>query len=90
MFTIGVYFIGHLTRDLLEFSDKFKGTFLEIVLKFLYYIFPNLDNFNIRAQAVHDLPVSPERIIFSIAYGIVYIAILLIASSIIFSRRDFK
>ncbi len=90
MFTIGVYFIGHLTRDLLEFSVRFKGTFLEIVLKVLYYIFPNLDNFNIRPQAVHDLPVNPESLIFSIAYGLLYITILLVASSIIFSRRDFK
>ncbi len=90
MYTLGVYLIGHLTRDLYHFSFRFKGTFLQKLMLFLYYFFPNLDNFNIRSQAVHDLPVDSSYILFAVGYGILYIAILLIVSSFIFSRRDFK
>jgi ABC-type transport system involved in multi-copper enzyme maturation permease subunit len=90
MFTLGVYVIGHLTRDLLEYSYRFQGTVLEKILKTLYYLFPNLDNFNFRAAAVHGLPISGEAILYSVIYGVLYITILLFASFIIFSRRDFK
>jgi len=90
MFTLGVYIIGHLTYDLYEFSATFKGTGLEILLKVLYYVFPNLDNFNIRGNAVHGLPVSADFLLFSIMYGILYIVLLFVVSSFIFNRRDFK
>jgi ABC-type transport system involved in multi-copper enzyme maturation permease subunit len=90
MYTLGVYLIGHLTRDLYQFSFRFKGTFLQKLMLVLYYFFPNLDNFNIRSQAVHDLPLAPGYIAFSIAYGLLYITLLLVVSSVIFSRRDFK
>ncbi len=90
MYTLGIYLIGHLTRDLYQFSFRFKGTVAQKIMLFLYYFFPNLDNFNIRSQAVHGLPVDWGYLLFSVVYGIGYIAILLIVSSYIFTRRDFK
>ncbi|MBN1881404.1 MAG: ABC transporter permease [Deltaproteobacteria bacterium] len=90
MFTLGVYIIGHLTYDLYEFSHNFSGTALEKILKILYYVFPNLDNFNIRSNAVHGLPVSGDFLLFSITYGLLYIILLFAISSFIFNRKDFK
>lgn len=90
MFTLGVYIIGHLTYDLYEFSSTFRGTALEKVLKILYYVFPNLDNFNIRGNAVHGLPVSGDFLLFSITYGLLYIILLFVISSLIFGKKDFK
>lgn len=90
MYTLGVYLIGHLTQSLYHFSLRFKGVFLQKLMLFLYYFFPNLNNFNIRSQAVHGLPVDASYILFAVAYGMLYIAVLLIVSSFVFSRRDFK
>jgi Cu-processing system permease protein len=90
MYTLGVYLIGHLTRNLYQFSFRFEGTFLQKLMLFLYYFFPNLDNFNIRSQAVHGLPVDTGYILFAVGYGILYITVLLVVSSYIFSRRDFR
>jgi ABC-type transport system involved in multi-copper enzyme maturation permease subunit len=90
MYTLGVYLIGHLTRSLYQFSFRFEGTFLQKLMLFLYYFFPNLDNFNIRSQAVHGLPVDTSYILFAVGYGILYITVLLVISSYIFSRRDFR
>jgi|PlaIllAssembly_1097288.scaffolds.fasta_scaffold341754_2 ABC-type transport system involved in multi-copper enzyme maturation permease subunit len=90
MYTLGVYLIGHLTRSLYQFSFRFEGTFLQKLMLFLYYFFPNLDNFNIRSQAVHGLPVDTSYILFAVGYGIMYITVLLVVSSYIFSRRDFR
>jgi ABC-type transport system involved in multi-copper enzyme maturation permease subunit len=90
MYTLGVYLIGHLTHDLYHFSFRFKGTIMQKLMLFLYYFFPNLDNFDIRSQAVHGLPVDWGYVLFSVIYGIGYIVILLVISSYIFARRDFK
>ncbi len=90
MYTLGIYLIGHLTRSLYHFSLRFNGKLIQKLMLFLYYVFPNLDNFNIRSQAVHGLPVDPGYILFAIGYGVLYITILLSVSSFIFSRRDFK
>ena len=56
----------------------------------LYYVLPNLAPFDVAAQVVHGLPVSAGYMAVTIAYGLVYIAVLLTAGAIIFSRRDFK
>ncbi len=51
---------------------------------------PNLAPFDVTAQVVHGLPVSARYMAVTIAYGLVYIAMLLIGGAMIFSRRDFK
>jgi hypothetical protein len=56
----------------------------------LYYVLPNLAPFDVASQVVHGLPVSATYMAVTIAYGVVYIAILLIAGATIFSWRDFK
>ena len=56
----------------------------------IYYIFPNLSNFVFRTETAHGLAPSGAMIFGAIAYSIVYIAILLIITAAIFSRRNFK
>ena len=56
----------------------------------LYYVLPNLSSFDVTAQVVHGLPVGWRYMAVTSAYGAVYIAILLVISATIFSRRDFK
>jgi hypothetical protein len=41
-------------------------------------------------QVVHGLPVSNTYVAMTMLYGMLYIGALLIASTFIFSRRDFK
>ena len=56
----------------------------------LYYVLPNFASFDIKAQVVHGMPVDPGYIAITLAYGVVYIALLVVASVWVFSRRDFK
>jgi ABC-type transport system involved in multi-copper enzyme maturation permease subunit len=39
---------------------------------------------------VHALPIQPGYLALTAGYAVVYIALLLTASVLIFSRRDFK
>ena len=45
---------------------------------------------NFVRQAVHGLPITAGYMAVTIAYAIVYIAILLVSGSAVFSRREFK
>jgi len=90
IFTIAVYFIGHLTEELKLLGDKFPGTYLERLIDLFYYLLPNFDNFNVKGKVVHGIFVSPNYMIMVTLYGFLYIAAVLVISGVIFQRRDFK
>lgn len=58
-------------------------------VKVAYYFFPNLSLFNIKIQAAHGLPVSSSFIFWTVAYGLVYICIIITLAALIFRRREF-
>jgi ABC-type transport system involved in multi-copper enzyme maturation permease subunit len=88
-FTLAVYVIGHLTVDLKELGAASKSSLLKGLCSLCYYILPNLENFNIRAQMVRDLSVSGRFIIYAIVYGILYIATVLLISILAMERKEF-
>lgn len=88
LFTMAVWIIGHLTPDLRAFGEKAGGG-MKVLTDFLYYALPNFRNFNIKEQVVYGLHVSPEFMGFALLYGVVYVALVLGAATLIFERRDF-
>jgi ABC-type transport system involved in multi-copper enzyme maturation permease subunit len=90
MFTLSIYVIGHLTEDLknlaLRLSDVFSSTLLEVV----YYVLPNFDYFNIKGEVVHGVSIDPATVGSILSYGLVYAAVLVAISCLIFERRDVK
>jgi ABC-type transport system involved in multi-copper enzyme maturation permease subunit len=89
-YTLAIYVIGHLTKDLIGLAVKAKDEGARAVLSFLYYLLPNLENFNIKSDIVHDVPVNYSFIAMSMCYGVLYTAALLALSVIIFQKRNFK
>jgi len=90
IFTLSFYVIGHLTEDIKFFGSKADGFFAKKVSALIYYVLPNLENFNIKGLVVYGSGVSNSFILFSALYGILYSAILLMVSILIFQKRDFK
>jgi len=90
IFTLSFYIIGHLTEDLLLFGREAKSATLGLLTKICYYILPNLEGFNIRAEMVRGIPVSAQYIIYTILYGIFYSAIIFLLSTLIFRIREFN
>jgi len=90
MFTLGCYVIGHLTEDLRNFGAASNNIAAERLTQFLYYLLPNLENFNVRGKVVHQIPVSGEYMAFAILYGLLYLSLLLLVATMIFQSRDFK
>lgn len=90
MMTLGLWVAGHFNTDLRNFETVMDVPVVTVVARALYYLVPNLAPFNIRAEVVHGVPVAASHVWLTLAYAVVYIAILLTAAIAIFRRRDFK
>jgi ABC-type transport system involved in multi-copper enzyme maturation permease subunit len=89
-FTFGVYVAGFFSTDLRNFDQVVDSRMAQTLARALYYVLPNLGSFDVTSQVVHGLPIGWRYMAVTIAYGFTYIAILLIISVTVFSRRDFK
>ncbi|HZR22530.1 MAG TPA: ABC transporter permease [Vicinamibacterales bacterium] len=89
-FTFGITVAGHYATDLRNFQDVVDAPIAQHVARAVYWILPNLAQFDIKSQVVHGHAVSARYIGLVSAYAVVYIAMLLVISTVVFSRRDFK
>lgn len=88
--TFGLYIAGSFNRDLRNFEQVVDSRAAAWLARGLYHVLPDLSAFDVKTQVVHGLPVTAGYIGATVAYGGAYIAALLLAATIIFSRRDFK
>lgn len=87
-FTICTAAAGHLSKDLLEFAERFTGALPKFFANAAYYLLPNLGLFNIREEAVHGLPL-PDGFIGSVTlYGMFYTMVILLLSAFIFKLKE--
>lgn len=89
VFTFVVYFIGHSTHLLKQLAAMTPSPIVKFLALLMYYLLPNLSNFNIRAEVVHGVPLNPEAFLLSAGYAFVYTFALLLISMAVFNRRDF-
>jgi len=89
VFTFALYFIGHLTRDLKVLALMSKSPQVKTLSDILYYLLPNLANFNIKADVVHNVYIEPKVFMFTIIYALFYSSIIIVLSCLIFERKDF-
>ncbi len=89
---MGIIFfvIGHASPDLKSFANSTTIAGIKYVSYGFYYLLPNLENLNLRVDLVHNLPLSSDRVLFSVSYGIIYTIFLLYLSITIFEKREFK
>ena len=88
-FTLSVYVIGHLTVDIRELGVALENSLLKGLCSLCYYLLPNLENFNIRAEMVREIFVSPRFMFHSIVYGILYMSSVLLTSILFMERKQF-
>lgn len=90
LFTLAIYITGVFSADIRDFGALTHSSFLKAATSILYYLVPNFHNFNAIAVAGHSEAVPFALIWQNTLYAIMYIAVLLLASSAIFSRRNLK
>jgi ABC-type transport system involved in multi-copper enzyme maturation permease subunit len=88
--TFGLYIAGHFNADLKNFETVVDSKAAAWLARGLYHVLPDLSAFDVKTEVVHGLPVSMGYLTSTAAYGVLYIGALLLAATVIFTRRDFK
>ena len=82
--------IGHFNADLRNFEAVVDSPAAAWLARGALLRAAELRRVRRQAQVVHALPVPASYLASTALYGAVYIALLLVASVAVFSRRDFK
>ncbi|HTU33328.1 MAG TPA: ABC transporter permease [Candidatus Acidoferrum sp.] len=90
LFTLAIYITGVFAADIRNFGQLTKSPLIEGFTEVVYYLVPNFHNFNAIEAAGHGNYVPGSLIWQNTLYTVLYAAIVLIASSAIFSRRNLK
>ncbi len=89
VYTSVIFFLGHVISSLIDNARKMGISGIRYVLiNTLYYIFPNLEKFNIRDFAVHTIAMPWASFGFAFAYAAAYIILLLFAAIWIFEKKE--
>ena len=83
-----VFVLGHATEVLVDLPPHFDGTLAKHILESVYYVVPNLNNFNLRAEAANSVALSLAYVAWATLYGFVYSAVLLLLAFLAFENRD--
>lgn len=90
LFSVGIYIVGHLTRDLRQLGQQADLEVARTATAILHYALPDLESFNLTIQAVHGLPIAAGEIWWPVLQGVGWAALLLVLATTIFERRDFR
>ena len=90
LYTLGIYVAGMFSPDIRDIGVVTSSPVVKAVAKFIYYVLPNFHNFNTIAAAAHSETIPLALIWQNTAYAGLYVVVILIAASAMFSGRDLK
>ena len=89
VYTSAVFFLGHVVSSLISDAQFIKLSGFQLALvKILYYVFPNLEKFDIRNIAIHQVGLPFISFVLAVAYAVAYIVFLLAISVWIFNKKE--
>ncbi len=89
VYTSVVFFLGHVVSSLVNDAREMGITGVRYVfVNILYYIFPNLEKFNIRDFAVHNVAAPWASFGYAFAYAAAYIILLLFLAIWVFDKKE--
>lgn len=89
-FTIGLWLIGHLSRDLRALGSHSDSDGVAWGADLLFVLMPDFEVFNKTLEAVHGLPIAGSEVGLAVVYALGYTVCTLMLGAMVFSRRDFK
>ena len=90
LFTVGLYIVGLYVQELRDMPLEVMSPAMSSFTKWLSYLLPNFENFNVMAMAAHGRVVPGALILQNTLYTVVYCTIVLTAAAAVFSRRNLK
>ncbi len=89
VFAFALFVIGTFAEDLRGFAAISHGL-TKTFAQALAWLVPNFAAFNVVSQVAHAQPVSGKLILFNTIYAVLYAAVCISASVLIFERRNLK
>jgi len=90
LYTVGIYVVGIFATDIRDFGQVTKNPAMQVMTRVIYYLLPNFHNFNIISAASHGEAIPFSLIWQNTLYAALYVVVILIAASAVFSGRDLK
>ena len=90
LFTVGLYIVGLYVQELRDMPLELMSPAMSSFTKWLSYLLPNFENFNVMAMAAHGRAVPGALILQNTLYAVLYCTIILTAAAAVFSRRNLK
>lgn len=92
--TIAIFLVGSASQEAFDFLQTKSGQELPALVqgaaKGLYYLLPNFTAFDLKLNAIYGIPLSTSGLLLTIGYFVVYLAIILLLATTIFSCRELK
>lgn len=83
-----IYIIGHLVGYFEHIAEHAQGPFLEAIVRSLYVIMPNFENFNVKHSIILNMEVPSLYVAKVFAYASLYIIAMLSASYVFFNEKE--
>jgi ABC-type transport system involved in multi-copper enzyme maturation permease subunit len=90
LFTVGLYIVGLYVQELRNLPVEVMSPAMAVFTRWLSYLLPNFENFNVMALAAHGRAVPGALILQNTLYTAIYCAIVLTAAAAVFSRKNLK
>ena len=90
LYTTGLYIAGLFVTEMRNFQSQTMSRALQTLLRWLSYLLPNFENFDVMASAAHGRAIPGVLIAQNTAYAALYCAVLLSAAAAILTRRNLK
>ncbi|MDO8512914.1 MAG: ABC transporter permease [bacterium] len=88
IYSLLLFLIGHSSSTIMHIVKTSTG-FSKYLLEAAYYVFPNLEKFNIRNNVVYGIGASLEQTLLAIAYSAVYCIFLIYLGIAILKKQEF-
>jgi Cu-processing system permease protein len=90
LYTAGLYIVGLYVQELKNLPVDVMSPGTAQFTKWLAYVLPNFENYNVMAMAAHGRAVPGSLIMQNTLYTVVYCAVVLSVAAAVFSRKNLK
>ncbi|MFQ5877316.1 MAG: ABC transporter permease [Acidobacteriota bacterium] len=88
--TLALYVVGHLLWSFRLLEERLTSALGRAACRALFYLLPNLGNFDLKGEVVHGMPIEPAAAGFAALYAALYGAAVLAGACAIFHRRELQ
>jgi ABC-type transport system involved in multi-copper enzyme maturation permease subunit len=86
--SIAFFLVGRSSVSIDMMAQKAESAEVKVFAGVLYYVFPNLERFNLRDVVAYGQPFPAEMIPLALSYAAAYTAVCLVAAILVLGRRD--